>query len=228
VENEFAPGGRSSPPQGPPAPPRSTSDPGTLTPPPTVRGRPGTLAGCGPAASHPAGRNPRRGGLSGGEISVTASCPILSARPPRGAHTVAWDRTTCRTVGRRRVPGAASAGFPAATAGLPRSPTWWSLPPWDPTQKACPPGRSLAGHPRLGQGPSQWAPPRCLAGMSAPQGPMGASRLAGEGPMCHCRASAARAPHGECGPQGRHPVPPNRPLVAVLKGPLWTARWTQG
>jgi len=127
------------------------------------------------------------------------------------------------------MPGAAFASFPAATAGLPRSPPWWRLPPWGPTQGACPPRGSLARPPRLGQGPSPWAPPGCLAGMSVPQGPMGACRLAGGGPMCpfHGEGLHRPGPHGECGPQGRHTVPLNRPLVEVMGAPSasLTAAW---
>jgi len=138
-------GGRSSPPQGPPAPPRSTSAPGTLTPPPTVRGRPGTPAGCGPAASCRAGRSLRTGGPSGGGRPGTACSTIRSVRRPRGARTVAWDRTTCQSGGRRRVPGAATAGSLAATACHQGSPPRWGPIPW-----ARPWGHALLGFRRRG------------------------------------------------------------------------------
>jgi len=91
-----------------PVPPRSTSSPGTLTPPLTVRARPGTPVGFGPAASCRAGRGPRTGGPSGGRISGTTGSSILSVRPSRGARTVAWDKTTYQMGGRKRGPGTVS------------------------------------------------------------------------------------------------------------------------
>jgi len=98
-------GGRHSLPSALPAPPRSNSGPGTLTPPLTVRGRPGTTAGCGPAASCRAVRSPRTGGPSGGGRSGTACSPIMSVMPPRGARPWHGTKPYARRVGGGGCPG---------------------------------------------------------------------------------------------------------------------------
>jgi len=153
VENVFAPGGGGGfPPQGPPEPPRSSSGAGHLDPPPTVRGRPGTQAGCGPAASCRAGRILWTGGPSGGVRPGTAGSPSRWVRPPRGARTVAWYRTTCQTGGQRRSHGAATTGCLVVTAGRRGSPPWSGPQPWGPPLVARPPqdsqhnGRSESRH----------------------------------------------------------------------------------
>jgi len=124
------------------------------------------------------------GGPSGGVRPGTAGSPILSVKPPRGARTVAWDRTTCQTGGQRQVPGAATAGCLAATMGHQGSPTRWGLLPWGPPLWECPLGCSQAGPPRWVRvrvhmplrGASRGNPPRgvrrgrlgCRAGRRAP------------------------------------------------------------
>jgi len=146
---------------------------------PSVRGRPGTSAGCGPATSCRAGRSPWTNGTNEGGRSGTAGSPILSVRPPRDSRTMALDKYTCQTGGQRRVPRAAAVGCLAATAGHPRSSPRWRPLPWGPPLGACRPGGSRAGPPRVGQCPSPQIPPGFLAGIPAPRGPTGAPQLAG-------------------------------------------------
>jgi len=64
--------------------------------------------------------------------------------------------------------------------------------------------------------------------MSAPQGLLGASRLALGWPMCSTQGLRRPGPHRECGPRGQHPGPSNCPPVVAPGRPLHPGRRRQG
>jgi len=184
--------------------------PGISTPPPTARGRPGTPAGCGPAARFSGGAEPADRWTE--RRFLTRDCWQLhqvGEAPSRRAHRV-MGQNQMPDGWAEAEPGTSSKGYLVKTHSRGSD-----LHPWGSPRGGRPPRESVSGAPCGGSGSVSMSPSvrPTEAACSARSGG-GASTGVG-GAVALTAGPTGSVPHWGCGPRGHrlHPTPRLLPMV---------------